>query len=69
MKWTKIYWDQLKDGQAFRVRKYNQERSEEYVVVHNNPRKWEVTFQLWGDEDNLTKLCYTKMGGACEVLK
>jgi hypothetical protein len=70
MKWTKIYWDQLRNQDVFRIKKYNGTTSEEYVAIRSNPRRWEVLFEPWVDGvGKLKNLSYRKMGGFCEVLK
>jgi len=69
MKFTKIYWDQLKKNDVFRIRKYDSTVTEELLVVNNLPRKWKVTFENFVGDDTKNTLCYLDMNGFCERLQ
>jgi hypothetical protein len=68
MQWNKIYWDQLRTDDVFRIRNYDGTTTEEYLATQAIPRKWKCVFKPWLGEENKT-LCYLDMNGFCEVLR
>ena len=70
MKFTKIYWDQLRNEDVFRIRNYDGTASEEFVVTNAQPKKWRVTCEVW---DTPGHVVYNKrffnMNGFCERLQ
>jgi len=69
MKFTKIYWDQLRSDDVFRVRNYDGTVSEECLATSALPRKWEVHYEEWLEPGVTKKKCFLDMNGFCERLQ
>jgi len=70
MKFTKIYWDQLRKDDAFRIRNYDGTVSEEFVVTDAQPKKWRLSCEAGGDSETTMKnKRFLDMHGFCERLE